>query len=140
MARILGLDYGRRRIGIAVSDPMGLIAQPVKTLSILTWEDAVEEISALVEKFEADRIVLGLPLTLRGEIGEMAKEVKRFGETVSRVIDIPILFWDERLTSVQAQRIIIDMNGKIGRKKEKIDRMASVLMLQNYLDYQRMKE
>ena len=137
MARILCLDYGRQRIGIAVSDPLGLTAQPVETLTGLSREKLVERVRALVEQMGVDRIVLGLPLTLKGRKGDMAIEVEKFADKLYQQTGVPITLWDERFTSVQAQRIIHQRGEKPSRKKEKIDLIAAVLLLQNYLDFQR---
>ena len=137
MGRILGLDYGRRRIGVAVSDPLGLTAQPLETWDGLNWEDVGEKICILVEQMGVERVVVGFPLTLAGERGRMAQEVEQFSATLKRRIPIPVTLWDERLTSVHAQRIIHAMEEKPSRRKEKVDLIASVLLLQNYLNYKK---
>jgi putative Holliday junction resolvase len=134
---ILGLDYGRRYIGVAVSDPLGLTAQPVETWNGIGWEQAIVKILELIEQKEIERIVIGLPLTLSGHKGCMAKEVERFARRLVRQIRIPVTLWDERYTSVQAQRISHGLGKKPSRQKEKVNLIASVLLLQNYLDYQK---
>lgn len=137
MGRILGLDYGRRRIGVAVSDPLGLTAQPLATWTGLRWDEVVEKIFTLVEEMGVERVILGFPMTLKGESGRMAREVRQFAARLERRISIPITLWDERLTSTQSKRIIHAMAGKPSREKERVDLIASVLLLQNYLDYQK---
>jgi len=137
VGRILGLDYGRRRVGVAVSDPLGLTAQPFETWSGLRREEVVESTCILVERMGVERVVVGFPLTLRGERGRMAREVERFADKLSQRIRVPVTLWDERLTSVQAQRFLQQMGEKPSRKKERVDLIASVLLLQNYLDYQK---
>ena len=137
MARILCLDYGRRRVGVAVSDPLGLTAQPVETWTGVSREKLLERICALIEEMGVEKIVLGLPLTLKGERGDMAQEVERFASELHHRGGIPVTLWDERFTSVQARRIIRQKGEKPSRKKEEIDLIAAVLLLQNYLDFQR---
>ena len=137
MARILCLDYGRQRIGIAVSDSLGLTAQPVETLTGLNREELLKRVCALVEQMEVRKIILGLPLTLKGEKGNMAMEVEKFADKLYQKTGIPVILWDERFTSVQAQRIIHQKGGKPSRKKEDIDLISAVLLLQNYLDFLR---
>ena len=137
MGRILGLDYGRRRTGVAVSDPLGVTAQPLVTWSGLCWNDVVEKVRTLISEMGVDRIVVGLPLSLSGKRGRMAREVERFTEHLERRISIPVTLWDERLTSTQARRVIHEIEEKPSRNKEKVDLIASVLLLQNYLDHQK---
>ena len=138
MGRILGVDYGRRRIGVSISDPLGLTAQPFDTWKGLNREEVLKKIHTLVEQLGVERVVVGFPLTLKGEEGTMAEEVKRFAAKLERRIRIPVTLWDERLTSVEAQRILHWMEEKPSRKKEKIDLIASALLLQNYLEYREM--
>ena len=137
MGCILGLDYGRRRIGVAVSDELGLTAQPVATWSNLKWEQVVDNICAWIKKRSIERVIVGLPLNLRGEKGHLALEVEQFVGKLKRHISVPVILWDERFTSVQSKRILHTLHQKPSQKKERIDLIASVLLLQNYLDYQR---
>ncbi len=137
MSSILALDYGRRRIGVAVSDALGLTAQPVGTWSNLKWENIVEKIRTWIQDKEVESVIVGFPLNLRGEKGHLAREVERFVNRLKQHISIPIILWDERYTSLQAERILRYMNEKPSQKKERVDLIASVLLLQNYLDYQK---
>lgn len=137
MGCVLGLDYGRRRIGVAVSDDLGLTAQPVETWSNLKWEQVVENICTKIKDRSIERVVVGLPLNLRGQKGHLALEVERFVSKLKQHISVPIILWDERLTSVQSKRILHTLHKKPSQNKERIDLIASVLLLQNYLDYQR---
>lgn len=138
MGSVLGLDYGRQRIGVAVSDPLGLTAQPVETWSGLRWEEVVQRICKLVEQKDVERVVVGFPLTLKGKKGFFAREVEQFVERLRHSISIPVTLWDERMTSIQARRLLHQMGEKPSRRKEKVDLISSVLLLQNYLDYTRM--
>ena len=135
MGRVLGLDYGRQRIGVAISDPLGITAQPLDTLQGLNIHEVIRELVNIVHGYKVERIVVGLPLTLGGEKGRSAKAVECFIDQLSRHISIPISTWDERLTSVEAERYLKLMNKKPSRQKEKIDQIASVLILQNFLDF-----
>jgi putative Holliday junction resolvase len=137
VGRILGLDYGRRRTGVAISDPLGVTAQPCTTWSGLCWNDVVEKVLTLIAEMEVERVVVGLPLGLSGKRGRMAREVERFTEHLKQRIGIPVTLWDERLTSTQARRVIHEIEEKPSRSKEKVDLIASVLLLQNYLDHQK---
>lgn len=137
MGCVLGLDYGRRRIGVAVSDDLGFTAQPVCTWSNLKWEEIVENICTWITERNIERIIVGLPLNLRGQKGHLALEVERFVQRLKKHISIPITLWDERFTTVQSKRILHVLHQKPSQKKERIDQIASVLLLQNYLDYQR---
>jgi putative Holliday junction resolvase len=121
---------------VAISDLLGLTAQPLDTWVGLGREGLLEQIDQLIREFDVCRVVVGHPLTLRGEEGRMAQEVNRFVKILRKKLDIPVVLWDERLTSVQAERILHDAGEKPSSKKERIDQLASVLLLQNYLDYQ----
>jgi len=137
VGRILGLDYGRRRIGVAVSDPLGVTAHAVETWKGLRWESVREKIRTLVKELGIERIVVGFPLTLKGEKGRMAREAERFASGLKKKMDVPVILWDERLTSIQAQRVLQTLETRSSRKKEEVDLMASVFILQSYLDRQK---
>ena len=134
--RVIGLDVGSKRIGIAISDPFGWTAQPVMTLHRTELSDDLVKINELIIKENAKSLVLGLPKNMDGSVGFQGEEVRTFSEELKAVIDpkIAISFWDERLSSVAAERILIE--GNVSRKKRKgvIDKMAAVVILQTYLD------
>lgn len=130
--RILGIDYGGRRIGIAVSDPTRTIAQGQTTLLVRGFDDAVRQVLSTVAQWDAVCIVLGLPLTLRGDEGDIARTVRRFAATLARKDAPPVVFADERLTSAQATRALREM-GQTGDKAA-VDRAAATLLLQTALD------
>ena len=137
MGRILGFDYGRRRIGVSVSDPLGLTAQPLDTWKGLSRDEVMRRIETLKTQMGVEKVVVGLPLTLGGKKGRMAKEVEQFASQIETQIQIPVTLWDERLTTVQAHRIIHQADEKPSKNKDKVDRLAAVLLLQNYLDHQK---
>lgn len=134
MKRVLALDYGQRRIGIALSDPLGLTAQPYDTWQNLRWDEVVDRLSLLIEKEGVQCILIGLPLTLKGHRGKMAAEVQRFADRIKKDLEKPVILWDERLTSVQAKRILRAAGPSVRRRKASVDVMAAVLLLQSYLD------
>lgn len=133
--RILGLDVGTRTIGIAISDPLGLTAQ-----GITTWQRTgqirfdLKKIEELVEKYEVKKIVVGLPKNLDGSLGTAVNEVKDFTNLLTNEIGIEVIFWDERLSTVEAEKVLLE--GDLSRRKRKkvIDKIAAVLILQSYLD------
>ena len=134
MRRILGLDYGRRRVGVAVSDLLGMTAQPFATWSGLSDAELVRKIDSLISEMDIRQVVLGDPLTTKGESGAMSERVRRFATQLSRAIPVPVQLQDERLTTVEAHRILKDVGRKPSRDKEIVDRVAAVLILQTYLD------
>jgi putative Holliday junction resolvase len=134
--RIIALDVGERRIGVATCDPSGIVVRPVGVVQAEPRERALAELQRIVHDEEAVLIVIGLPLTLRGEHGPQAQRVAEFVEALKGVLTIPLVMRDERYTSVEAQRIIEERGGK--RKKHKrhrgeVDEIAAALILQDYL-------
>ena len=140
MRRILGLDVGERRIGVALSDPLGLTAGPLTVLKRRTLEADLEELQRLVIRHDVGTIIVGLPLTMRGERGPQAQRVTAFGETVSKRLNVPVTFIDERLTTVQGERALLEMDTSRRRRKQVIDQVAAQLILQQFLETQRMKD
>lgn len=134
MKRILGIDYGLKRIGVAVSDPLRIIAQGIEVIS--NTPALFEKIKMIAEKYDVEVIVVGFPYNLKGETGQSAKEVQVFIQGLKAVIKIPIIEWDERFTSAVAHQTLIDMDVKRKKRQQKstIDRMAAALILQSYLD------
>lgn len=133
VARILAIDYGRKRLGIAVSDPLGITAQSQPAVTAGSSKDAIEKLKVVLNEFMPERIVLGLPLNLKGEIGPMAAEVKTFGTLLQESAGIPVDYLDERMTSLQAERALHEMGEKIGKKKDRVDTLSAVFILQTYL-------
>ncbi|MBI3193279.1 MAG: Holliday junction resolvase RuvX [Ignavibacteriae bacterium] len=134
MQRCLGIDYGSKRIGIAISDPLNIIARPLKYLIAST--DVKKEFENLLQEFQVKTIVIGMPYNLKGEKGQKAEEVEKFITDVLRQFSIEIVRWDERFTSKQAHQTLRDMNVKKKQRqsKEIIDAMAAAILLQSYLD------
>lgn len=138
--RILGIDYGDKRTGFAVSDELGLIATPLKTYSMKSMKLAIDYAASLTEKLEVELIVLGLPLNMDGSRGFRAEKVTAFGRVLERVSKVPVRYQDERLTSVEAEEILKEGNVKADKRKELVDSMAARLILQDYLEAVRNKQ
>ena len=132
--RILGLDYGSRRIGFAVSDPLCIIAQPVGVIE--NSSSRMEIIKKLISDYDISSIVIGLPLNLKGERGQKAIETEEFCGLLEHDLDIPIIRWDERFTTKISQQTLrtMEVKKKTREKKGTVDSMAAALILQGYLD------
>ena len=132
--RFLGLDIGEKRIGIAVSDELGITAQGVSTLYRGNPQDDIRRLAGIIRHWSGEKIVVGLPRNMNGTCGPQTQKVKEFIEELIVEIPIEIIYWDERLTSVAAERALIE--GNVSRKKRKtvIDKIAAVMILQGYLD------
>ena len=134
--RILALDYGEKRIGLAISDPLGVTAQGLGTIEYKNLKEAIAEIKNVIARYSVEELVLGLPLNLKGEIGSIAREVQKFADQLKSETGIPVSFWDERLTSVEAERALIQMGKSPSLNKKQIDEIAAILILQGYLQTQ----
>ena len=129
---ILGLDVGEKRIGVALAE--GLLTIPLTVIDRTVEETDMELIMALVEEYKAERIVVGLPRLMNGDIGTQAEETLSFSGALAEHVDIPVDTWDERLSTVTAERLLIDTGMKRKKRKGKIDAMAAAIILQAYLD------
>ena len=137
MARVLGVDYGERRIGLAVSDPSGTIAQPLPTLTRRRGKrPPVQTVAGTALEWQAAAVVVGLPLTLAGDESDWTREARAFGEKVAERAGIPVHFVDERMTSVRAEHAVRSLGLRRVQREDKsrIDAAAAVLILQAYLD------
>ncbi|MBI1949823.1 MAG: Holliday junction resolvase RuvX [Acidobacteria bacterium] len=132
--RTLAFDCGDRRIGIALSDPMGIVARPLMTLTRTTWPRDLERIHAIIREHEVRRIVVGLPLDMDGSRGVRARMTESFIERIQGATGLPVIPWDERLTTVQAERILISGDVRRARRRHVVDQVAAVIVLQAYLD------
>lgn len=133
--RIMGLDIGNKTIGVAVSDLMGLTAQGVEVIRRSgSIEEEMYSLQNLINEKEVNRIVVGLPINMNGTIGPQCEKVLEYKEKLETVLQLPVETWDERLTTVEAERLLI--NADMSRKKRKsvIDKMAAVIILQGFLD------
>jgi putative Holliday junction resolvase len=129
---ILGIDFGRARIGLAISDELRLLAHPLETLP--ANKDATKKIGEIVRERKIDKIVVGVPRRMTGEIGEAAKGALEFAEKLRAKISCPIETWDERLTTVAAERVLRDVGKKSQKMRNIVDQVAAQMILQGYLD------
>ena len=129
--RIMGLDVGKRRIGIAITDPLAITARPHSTIE--RGKDAPARIEAIVTELQIGKIVVGLPLHLSGAEGEQAQDVRKFVSKLRPHVTIPIEFRDERLTTVEAEYRLSDRRGDWRKRKKKIDAVAASVLLEDYL-------
>ena len=135
--RILGVDLGRRRVGVAVSDPTGLIASPLTVVEVRGIKDAVRRVLEICREQQAERVVVGLPVTLGGELGPQAREVLEFVEALRRESPVPVETWDERLSTVGATRLLRAGGHDTRSMRGRVDAAAAAFMLQGYLDSRR---
>jgi len=132
--RILALDHGTKRIGVAVSDETKTIAQPLEYIPAEPFADFLARLKKLLVEKEIDLVLIGLPRNMDGSCGPAALKVQTFVAVLKDAITVPIKTWDERLTSAQANRILIQGNVRRDKRKEKVDKMAAAILLQSYLD------
>ena len=132
--RILGLDVGEVLIGVAVSDPSEIIAQGLDSIRRVNLKKDVETIKNLVNEHETGKLVVGLPKMMSGEIGIQAQKVLAFVESLKKTIEIPIIMWDERLTTVSANKVLIEADMSRKKRKKVADKLSAILILQGYLD------
>ena len=140
--RIMGLDYGTKTVGVAVSDPFGLTAQAIETIGRKEENKlrrTCARIEELIEEYGVDKIVLGFPKHMNKYIGGGAEKSLEFKDMLHRRTGLEIIMWDERLTTVEAERTLIESNVRRENRKKHIDQIAAVFILQGYLDYLHMK-
>jgi len=138
--RYLGLDVGDRTIGAAVSDPSGTLASGLATVRRVGPRKDLKTVAELVRRHEAGEIVVGLPRSLDGSLGVQAQKVLSFMDELRPLVKVPVVPWDERFTSVVAQRALIEANVSRKDRKAVVDKVSAILILQNYLDYRKLAE
>jgi putative Holliday junction resolvase len=138
--RVLGVDLGERRIGIAASDLLGLTAQPVGVLEAKSEAEDIARVRERAEERKAEKIVIGLPLNMDGSEGPGVRKARRFAAALEREGGLEVELWDERLTTVQAERMLIATDQRRARRRQVRDQVAAVLILQGYLDAHRERE
>lgn len=132
--RILGLDYGTVRVGVAISDPTGFLAQPKGFVLAQPKKEFLAKIENICQEFKVEKIVIGLPLHMSGEEGESAVAARAMGDAIEEKIKLPVCFIDERMSTMSADKALNEANVKGKKKKEKVDSAAAAIILQNYLD------
>lgn len=132
--RILALDHGTKRIGVAVSDELKVIAQPLEFVLAEPFDQFIERLQQLVQDNEVELILVGMPRNMDGSWGAATLKVEEFVESLKSAVSVPIKTWDERLTSAQANRALIEGGVRRDKRKQKVDKMAAAILLQSYLD------
>jgi putative holliday junction resolvase len=131
--RILAIDYGSRRMGLAVSDPLGITAQGIETLERKNKRADFGRLERIIREYQIREIVLGNPLRMSGQEGAQSQKVAEFAEELRQRFELPVHLWDERLTSAEANRLLRENEVSLKRRNQAIDRMAAVLILQSFM-------
>lgn len=132
--RVLALDHGTKRIGVAISDELKMIAQPLEFIPAEPFEAFATRLKAILAEKPSELILIGLPRNMDGSYGPAAEKVREFVARLRETIPTPLRTWDERLTSAQANRVMIEGNVRRGDRKQKVDAMAAAILLQSFLD------
>ena len=133
MGRTLGIDFGSKRVGLALSDRLNLIASPYRTLDYVSEKELIAQLKSIVYENNIEIVVLGLPINMKGEDTIQTKKVRNFKKLLSG-LGLPVIYEDERLSSISAKNSLVLQNIKTGHNKEAIDRTAAAIILQQYLD------
>lgn len=132
--RILALDYGAVRVGVAVSDELRLMASPLEFIPLEPWEGFLARLREILREKPAELLLVGLPRNMDGTYGPAAEKVRAFAARLEAAVALPVKFWDERLTSVQAHRMLDETGVRWQKRKGRVDQMAAAILLQSYLD------
>jgi putative Holliday junction resolvase len=132
--RILGLDIGARRIGVAISDPLGITAQGLETLHRKNKKYDLQFLNRIIREYDVKEIVVGLPLRMSGAEGIQTEKIHAFADDLRKRFDLPVHFWDERLTSAEANRLLRETDLSIEKRGKAVDRMAAILILQGWME------
>ncbi len=135
--RVMGLDYGRSTVGVAISDSMGITAQPVETIyrkGENKRRQTYARLRELIDEYKVERIVVGLPLHMNGEAGDRAEKSREFAEELGQKVNLPVELWDERLTTLAAKDVLTQGGVSADRQKDYVDKLAASLILQGYLE------
>jgi putative Holliday junction resolvase len=138
--KILGVDLGHARTGLAVSDESGFLASPVGVVESYNWEKLLPRIAKEIQKTGAEEVVIGLPRNMDGSEGESARSAREFGEKLKQLAKVPVTMWDERGTTVTAHGYLNDTNIRGRKRKAIVDAVAATVILQGYLDAKRMRK
>jgi len=131
--RILAIDYGDKRIGVAISDPLGFTAQEYETIIVTNNVNHFLRIKEIIDENNVMKVLVGMPFLMNGKKGERAEKTEEFIKKLEKYVSVPVFTLDERLTTSEAKKIMISLGQKTGKKKEKIDRLSAALLLENYL-------
>ncbi len=136
--RIIGLDYGTKTVGVALSDELMITAQPLCTIerkSAGKLRQTLARIESIIEEYHVELIVLGYPKNMNNTVGERAEATDAFKEALERRTGLSVILWDERMSTIEAERILMDSGVRRENRKQYVDKMAAAVILQNYLDY-----
>ena len=133
--RVLALDHGTVRIGVAISDELGMIATPLEFIPAEPFAAFLDRLKALLREKEVEQIIVGMPRNLDGSYGPAALQVQQFVAVLKETLTVPIQTWDERLTSAQANRFLVEGHVRRDQRKGKVDKLAAALLLQSWLDH-----
>jgi len=139
MTRILGVDIGEKRVGVAISDELGIAAHPLETIAQTTDEALIEKLKASARENGVTRIVVGLPLNMNGSLGDSANKILDFVERLKEKTGLDVVTWDERLTSVEAEKLLLGLDKSRKKRKTLSDEVAAVLILQAYMSWSQKK-
>ena len=134
MNRILAIDYGEKKVGLALSDPLKIIAKPYKTIDNISDDKLIEDFNAIINEKNIDTIVIGLPLTMKNSFSKQTENVNKFINLLKNKVDIEVIIVDERLSSIEAKRSLVSQGIKTGHNKKDVDMTAAALFLQSYLN------
>jgi putative holliday junction resolvase len=132
--RILALDVGRKRIGLAVTDELGITAQGIETLQRTRLRDDLDALKNIAEKWNIRMLLVGRPLHMSGAESRQSEYTREFAHRLQEHVGLPLIFWDERLTSAEAERMLRDAGASLDQKKKAVDRLAAMLLLESYLE------
>ncbi len=133
--RILALDVGDKRIGVAISDVNQILARSLQVIERRSRQEDFAAVARLVEEYEVEKVVVGYPRSLNGSIGRQARKVKRYATRLAQALSVPVVLWDERLSTVTAEELMREVGPKGRRKRQKrVDAVAAAVILQDYLD------
>ena len=135
--RILALDVGKKRIGLAVSDELGITAQGIQTLERTRIREDLEYLKQITDRLEVKTLLIGKPLHMSGDESRQSEYTREFADRLHLHLGIPVVFWDERLTSAEAERMLRLAGASLEQRKKAVDRMSAVLLLESYLGYRR---
>lgn len=135
--KILAVDYGDARTGLAISDSSELLASPIETITEYNAQRLAEKIAAIAKQYSAQEMIVGLPINMNGTKGERAEKCEAFGQLLAELVDIPVKMWDERSTTVTAHRVLNEVNVRGKKRKAVVDTVAATVILESYLAYRR---
>ena len=133
--RIVGLDYGEKRIGVAVCDELGMTARGIATIARKYWKKDIQQIEMLVREYKVEKIVLGYPVRLDGTEGIACEKVNMFGDALEKGVSVPVVKWNEALSTKEAEGLLMEMDMNYRKRRAVVDKLAAAIILQDYLDH-----